>query len=189
MTRLIARLVLAMLLLPITGAVVLFNLLLLVAGSGGPPPASRVLLLWAITYTVVGTYWILLWRGVVRWTRRRMFWTFGAGMAALSAGAGAAAIILIASRGQIPPGPAFLLGGGIVPIVWVLATVLIWRESAHERYQRLSHLSSGAVCCPICGYNMTGLTAAECPECGAKFTLDQLFTTQARAGGRDGTGT
>ncbi|MBX2852827.1 MAG: hypothetical protein KTR15_13915 [Phycisphaeraceae bacterium] len=27
---------------------------------------------------------------------------------------------------------------------------------------------------PECGYNMRGLTEAKCPECGSKFTLDQL---------------
>jgi uncharacterized paraquat-inducible protein A len=187
MTRLVARLILAMLLLPITGTVVLFNLLLMAAsGAPGPPRVERVLLLWATTYAVIAVYWILLWRGVVRWTQRRVAWTVYAGAVALCLGAGAAAIILLASRGQMPPGPALLIGGGTVPILWVLATVLIWRESAHERFERLNQLSNGAVCCPICGYNMTGLSAAHCPECGAKFTLDQLFTTQPRAAKAEG---
>ena len=62
----------------------------------------------------------------------------------------------------------------------LLATVLIWRETPHERVERLSQLGTAGVCCPICGYNLTGLSTAQCPECGAKFTLDQLMATQPR---------
>jgi len=29
--------------------------------------------------------------------------------------------------------------------------------------------------CPACGYNMTGLQQARCPECGEAYTLDELF--------------
>ena len=28
--------------------------------------------------------------------------------------------------------------------------------------------------CPKCSYNMAGLSATKCPECGAEFTIDQL---------------
>ena len=37
-----------------------------------------------------------------------------------------------------------------------------------------SPTSAGAVPCPNCGYNLRGLTAADCPECGEKFTLEEL---------------
>lgn len=30
------------------------------------------------------------------------------------------------------------------------------------------------LCCPECGYNMAGLSATQCPECGSQFTIDQL---------------
>ena len=60
----------------------------------------------------------------------------------------------------------------------VTATVLIWREKPHERIERLALTGREAVCCPVCGYNLTGLTEARCPECGARFTLDQLIATQ-----------
>ncbi len=29
--------------------------------------------------------------------------------------------------------------------------------------------------CPSCGYNMRGLYRTECPECGAKYTLDEFL--------------
>lgn len=33
--------------------------------------------------------------------------------------------------------------------------------------------------CPKCGYNLTGLREARCPECGATYTLDELVVTLA----------
>jgi hypothetical protein len=87
--------------------------------------------------------------------------------------------VLVLSRSQIPPGPAFVLGGGTVPIVWVLATVLVWRETSAERVARMSNLvSNPSVVCPFCGYNLSGLREARCPECGASFTLDALAASQ-----------
>jgi len=69
--------------------------------------------------------------------------------------------------------------GGLVPIVWVLATVLLWRETAAERLARMSKLASHpTMLCPFCGYNLSGLREARCPECGASFTLDELAASQ-----------
>ena len=74
-----------------------------------------------------------------------------------------------------------LLGGGTVPIVWVLATVLLWRETNAERVARMSNLiGNPTVVCPFCGYNLSGLREARCPECGNSFTLDQLAASQPR---------
>ena len=71
-----------------------------------------------------------------------------------------------------------LFGGGLPPIVWVLATVLIWRETPQERMQRITAMGTDSVSCPVCGYNLTGLREARCPECGSSFTLDQLLSGQ-----------
>jgi hypothetical protein len=180
MTATIARLILAMLILPATGAVFLLAFVAVLARSSGrgPPGTLDVLILWMIVYTFVATYWILLWRSTVRWTRARARNTVLAGLLAL-AGGGAFAIALVAISGQIPPGIALLLGGGLVPIVWVLATVLLWRETAAERLARMSKLlTHPTVLCPFCGYNLSGLREARCPECGARFTLDELSASQ-----------
>ena len=32
--------------------------------------------------------------------------------------------------------------------------------------------------CPDCGYVMVGLSESRCPECGARFTLDELVRRQ-----------
>jgi hypothetical protein len=181
MTATIARLILAMLILPATGAVFLLTFLAVLArsGGGGPPPFWGILVVWIIVYTFVAAYWILLWRSTVRWTAARIWKTALAGAVALAGGGAIAFAVIVISRSQIPPGIALLLGGGTVPIVWVLGTVLLWRETAAERVARMSNLiGSPTVVCPFCGYNLSGLREARCPECGNSFTLDQLAASQ-----------
>ena len=180
MTATIARLILAMLILPATGAVFLLAFVAILArtGGGGPPGAWAVALLWTIVYAFVATYWILLWRSTVRWTAARVRNTALAGLLALAGGSAFAAALLILSR-ALPSGIAMLLGGGGVPIVWVLATVLLWRETPAERLARMTNLvNNPSVLCPVCGYNLSGLREARCPECGARFTLDELAAGQ-----------
>jgi hypothetical protein len=179
-TATIARLILAMLILPVTGAVFLLTFIAVVARSGGqgPPTVWAVGTLWMIVYAFVATYWILLWRSTVKWTAPRVRNTALAGLAALAGGA-ALALAAITMNRQIPPGAAVLLAGGTVPITWVLGTVLLWRETATERLARMSKLvSAPTVLCPFCGYNLSGLREARCPECGASFTLDELAASQ-----------
>jgi hypothetical protein len=180
MTRTIARLILAMLLLPATGAVFLLTVFVAVPG-GRPPTAGGLLALWGVVYLFIAVYWLVLWRGVVRWTRRRVLMTAGATGLALVGGAAFGAVSL-AINPRMPPPIAILLGGGFVPIVWVLATVLVWTETRAERADRLRALGGPrAVTCPVCGYSLTGLMEARCPECGGRFTLDQLLAAQADA--------
>jgi hypothetical protein len=180
MTATIARLILAMLILPATGAVFLLAFLAIVVRSAGngAPTMGAVVLLWVVVYTFVATYWILLWRSTVRWTPARVRNTALAGLAAVGVGTGFA-IALVSVAPGIPHVIAALLGGGSVPIVWVLATVLLWRETPAERLARMSNLvANPTVLCPICGYNLSGLREARCPECGGGFTLDELAATQ-----------
>lgn len=180
MSATIARLILAMLILPATGAVFVLTFLAVIAWTrGGPPSAWAVGLVWAVVYSFVATYWVLLWRSTVKWTPARVRHTVLAGLLAMAGGGAIAAAALALSRGQMPYGLSMLLGGGTVPIVWVLATVLLWRETAAERLARMSKLvSNPSVLCPVCGYNLSGLREARCPECGGSFTLDQLAASQ-----------
>ena len=182
MTRTVARLILAMLLLPLTGAVFLLLFVALLATSrSGPPPVGRVLLMWAILYIFVGAYWIVLWRDMVPWNRRRITRTALATLLSLAGGC-AVALGAIGFDSRLPTPIAVLLGGGTVPITWVLSTVLIWRETAAERLTRLTAQGMPVLACPLCGYNLAGLTEARCPECGASFTLEQLVLARPRPG-------
>lgn len=63
-------------------------------------------------------------------------------------------------------------------LLWMIASIFLWRETAAERGKRVSG-AHNAITCPTCGYNLTGLNEARCPECGSKFTLDELLASQA----------
>ncbi len=176
MSRLVARLILAMLILPVSGA--LFVLLLAVAVGPGPPPTVLTLLvIWCLVYAFVVVYWLALWRSLVRWTTGRMQNTVAATVLAPLFGV-VVGLVLFEMFGTSDPEFAAFVAGGTVPIVWVLATVLIWRETAAERIERLAGQGRETVCCPRCGYNLTGLSEARCPECGSRFTLDELVRAQ-----------
>ena len=180
MTRTVARLILAMLLLPCTGAVFLLLFLALVVPTNGPPSVARLLLMWFLLYAFIGAYWIVLWRDMVTWNRRRVLLTAAATVASLAGGV-AVALGAMAIQRMLPPPIATLIGGGTVPITWVLSTVLIWRESAAERLGRLSAHGMPVIACPLCGYNLAGLTEARCPECGGNFTLEQIVLARPQA--------
>jgi peptidoglycan/LPS O-acetylase OafA/YrhL len=181
MTRTVARLILAMLLLPCTCAVFLLLMLAIVAptASGRPPPVSRLLLMWFLLYAFVGGYWLVLWRDMVSWNRRRITLTMLTTVLSLVVGS---SVALAANVNGLPLPPAVLLGGGTVPITWVLSTVLIWRETAAERLGRLTAHGMPVLACPLCGYNLAGLTEARCPECGGSFTLEQIVLARPRSG-------
>lgn len=164
-----------MLILPLSGAVFALGMGVL-ASLGNQPPTDGLFILWAFVYTFIAVYWIYLWRDIVLWTERRIWGTRLAAVCALAVGLVVGVIVRFALGA--PAFPAVLFGGAIPPIVWVLATVLIWRETAEERIARISAAGTDAVLCPNCGYNMTGLREARCPECGSAFTLDQLVSSQ-----------
>src|SRR5205823_10749328 len=104
MTATIARLILAMLILPAPGAGFLLTFLAVRARSSGsgPPSGWAVAIVWLVVYTFVATYWILLWRSTVRWTRSRVWKTALAGLLALAGGAALAVAAIVISRSQIP---------------------------------------------------------------------------------------
>ncbi|HUT94525.1 MAG TPA: hypothetical protein VMY37_34030, partial [Thermoguttaceae bacterium] len=177
MTRLIARLILAMLLLPLSGAIVVLFFGLF-ASRGSQPAAYELVFMWLVVDAFIGVYWLLLWRDMVRWTPKRTRDTSLAAIGAVTAGTMVGAFFVAAMRA--PSLGGILVGGGVAPIVWVLATVLIWRETPQERIDRIRSAGTEAVCCPVCGYNMTGLRESRCPECGSQFTLDELLATHAQ---------
>jgi hypothetical protein len=122
----------------------------------------------------VGAYWVLLWRKSIVWTGERRGWTYGALLGALVA----ATAIGLAMGAIVGSGFGWFMASITAPILWLVATVLIWRESSAERAARLANSGRDAVVCPTCGYNLTGLREARCPECGTQFTIDQLLAEQ-----------
>jgi uncharacterized membrane protein YfcA len=122
--------------------------------------------------------WLLIWRRSVRWTRGRVISTVGC--FALTTIAGVVAGWVVARRIEDEVG--IFTGTWFAAVLWCAATSMRWRETSAERVERLSGQSGRALVCPACGYNLTGLREARCPECGAEFTLDALYAAQpARA--------
>jgi hypothetical protein len=177
MTQTVARLLLSMLLMPMSMGlfVVVFAIQI---QPGARAPVGGLVIAWAAVYAFIALGWILIWRSAVNWTLVRSLGTVGAALLSLIGGAAIGALCRVLNP-RLPIPVLVLAGGAIVPIVWVLATVLLWRETPRERMARLAALGLRGIHCPICGYALTGLSEARCPECGARFTLDQLFAAQA----------
>ncbi|MCB9853406.1 MAG: hypothetical protein H6819_09955 [Phycisphaerales bacterium] len=177
MTQIIARLVLAMLILPFA-MIIMATAFAVDVAIAGRPEFEGILVGWIITDLFVVVYWIAIWRSSIRWTQRRVASTLGA----VGGGAFAAMLGIGALRHLIgiPIEPATMFGNSLFPLVFVLASVFIWRETAAERFERMRGRGVDTVACPICGYNMTGLREARCPECGVVFTLDELLSAQSQ---------
>jgi len=57
----------------------------------------------------------------------------------------------------------------------VVVAFAIWRAGKRTAWRRLAQAYPK---CIRCGYAMKGLTEARCPECGARYTLDELWIGQ-----------
>jgi hypothetical protein len=184
MTRSLARILLAVLLVPSAAAVYLIVWLTVEVMSWRwrlYGDRGAYLVAGAVTWVFAGSFWLLLWRKSVRWSVPRVAWTALAVLLAvlLAATLAVACGVLTEDRGF-----GYFLASVLAPLFWLIGTVCVWRETADERRQRLQGTGSEVVVCPKCSYNMAGLGEARCPECGSRFTLDQLIAEQpARADG------
>lgn len=140
-------------------------------------PLDDTVIFGVITFFCVGMFgigWILIWMGEVKWNPKRGMWT----AVVLACGLFGWAIITAVFAATMPyEGVEIgLVFGGLVWIVWWLfGTALAWRETSTERAGRLAAMGVEALPCPSCSYNLSGLRESKCPECGAAFTLDQLY--------------
>jgi uncharacterized membrane protein YozB (DUF420 family) len=117
--------------------------------------------------------WLAIWRGEIAWTRRRIQRTIGVAVMYGVLGVSVLGGTMALATYEGLTGGVFL-GGLAFALAWLAGTAIAWRESAAERAERLQAFGVGTVACPTCGYNLTGLRNAHCPECGSRFTLDQL---------------
>ncbi len=125
----------------------------------------------ACSYLVVA--WILVWRPQVNWTPQRRLRTGLAVVWSLAPASAAAWLVLLVQprRSEV----AIIVGGLAWVVTWLGSSALVWRETAVERVARIKGIADGVVNCPNCGYNLTGLDQARCPECGSRYTLNELF--------------
>jgi len=151
--------------------------------SGGEWAATGI-----VTWAVVGVYWLMLWRKSVLWTRVRIIHSIAL---TLATPAGVAMLMTLLYFGalavqQMRYGIAaehaqeafYITGAVLTPLVWLIGTILIWRDTTAERLSSLKGSAVGRLECPNCGYNLSGLSEARCPECGSQYTLDQLVAAQ-----------
>jgi len=174
MSRLVGRILLSILMVPLAG---LLYVVVVVAVDRWLNAEESVEWLVADLATWVGVmvYWWLLWRSAVRWTRRRTIGTLATAVAAASVGAGGGLLAALVGHDSVF-GP--FVAGVLTITLWLGATVFLWRETPAERAARVGAGGASTVTCPTCGYNLTGLADARCPECGSRFTLDELLAAQ-----------
>ena len=173
MSRLLARIMLALLMLPLAAAVYTFCIVMLMEITRFRREEIAFLAADLVTALFVAAYWTLLWRATVRWSARRVLLTVIAAFAALAVGA-----VLGGVASMFEDSFGLFIGGVFAILLWLVATVFVWRETAGERSRRVRGAGAEAIVCPQCGYNMTGLELAACPECGARFTVDELVALQ-----------
>lgn len=175
MTNLLARILLAIMVLPLTAVVYVVCMLMFMRNLRD----EAFLVAGGVSAGFAATYWILLWRRSIRWTPFRIFGTFGAGV--VSVGVAAFVALLLMSASNIREDEfGYFVGGVLGILLWFPLTILLWRETANERMERLRSANADVLTCPRCGYNLTGLHEARCPECGAQYTLNQLLASQHR---------
>ena len=178
MTSLLARVLLAIIMFPLAG--VLYFVVFVVLER---QLVDEFAFLWTtvvVAFFVV-LYWLALWQQSVRWTRTRVAGTVAAGFGSVVVGGIVGAFIVAV----VPFGGeefAIFLGGILAILVWLAVTVLVWKETAWERAERVKRSAGDVLFCPKCSYNMTGLYEGRCPECGTRYTLDQLYAAQRREG-------
>ncbi|TVQ53444.1 MAG: hypothetical protein EA377_07985 [Phycisphaerales bacterium] len=175
MSSLVARIPLTTLMLPAAALVYTLFVVLGFELIGWQNEVLIFLLGGSGTFLFVLIYWLGLWGRHVNWAGGRRWKTILLGGAAIGFTIPIAAVfgfIIELSFG-------IFIGSLVAILVWLIGTTLIWKETSVERADRLrSRIGTNAIVCPSCGYNLTGLRESSCPECGAKFTLDQLFAGQ-----------
>ena len=175
MSPLISRILLTVLLFPLAA---MFNLIVFIVLDRHLDGDMEVLIPSLITDAFIAAYWLLVWRKGVKWTPRRVRLTFWAAAGAAMAGAIIGGIVRATADGFGNSEVAIYTGTVSMPLLWIVTSILAWRETAEERAERLHRAGADTLVCPACGYNLTGLRESRCPECGASFTLNELLAAQ-----------
>ncbi len=176
MSQLVARILLALFVVPLGLIVYFISLFLFESNRRSYSDNSYEITLVAtgvITWVFTAAYWMLLWRRQIRWSAQRI-----TGTVLLFPAAAFIACVIGALFNHVERNIGYGFGGVIAPLAWLIGTIILWRETKAERAARITLTSADGVTCPTCGYNLTGLSDARCPECGTKFTLNDLFARQ-----------
>jgi predicted MFS family arabinose efflux permease len=172
MSRLVARILLAVLMLPAAAMVYIVTVFAL-DQSFRRNESVLMIASGCVMWGFIVGYWLILWHGMVDFTPRRIGMTILAAIISILIGS-----IIGGMVAASQPGFGAFVGSVAAPLCWLIGVTFIWRETAEERTERIRAITKSAVVCPKCGYNLTGLQTARCPECGSQFTLDELLAAQ-----------
>lgn len=175
MSRLVAKLMLALLMLPSAAAIYFLGVIIGWEVFGWRMEDGVFAVVSGLVLLYIAAYWLWLWRSTVAWSKHRIAWTIGVSIATITGGLIVAGVT---TRFTHQPSLGIFIGTIVVAIVWLLMTVLIWRETNEERQARLRSFGGGTIVCANCGYNLTGLKRTLCPECGAEPTVEELLASQ-----------
>jgi dolichyl-phosphate-mannose--protein O-mannosyl transferase len=176
MSSLLSKVLLAMLMMPAAGVICL-SMHIVVAKFRIRNHSTVWQLDGLAVFLFVIAYWSLLWFRSIRWSSRRIWVTLAAAPLAWGICLG---VVTVLNPTRVWEAP--WLFGAFPQLLWLITTVWIWRETPAERSERLRAKKIGAISCPSCGYNLTGLMGTRCPECGTQYPLDELIASQpARA--------
>jgi hypothetical protein len=174
MSHLVSRIMLAIFMLPL--AAMVYVLVGIWSEDYHAPEVVQFALAGLVMWAFVAVYWLLLWWKLVVWTARRRLLTCFA-TAVLLVGLVPIFSVALSTRDPIAL-VCHVFSTILSPLLWLIATVFIWRETPAERGRRVRSAGYAGVACPTCGYNLTGLSESRCPECGSRFTLDELLAAQ-----------
>ena len=173
MSRLLARIMLAIFMLPVAALIWVVVFAVLYEDLLRSREEQCLLVSGLVTASFVGGYWILLWRRSVRWNPPRVFASIGLALGAVVLGG-----LVAWPMDRLEHGMGSFLFGPAATFAWLVGTVFVWRETPRERASRLDARSGTSLVCPACGYNLTGLSQATCPECGVRYSIDELLAAQ-----------
>src|SRR5437867_1290887 len=130
MSRLIARILLTVLLFP-AATLLYFVSFLLIDRLTFLDSETSAIFATVATCAFMAGYWLLLWFWSVTWTRRRTgrtLWSVGIGV--FGGGVIGAAVRYALNYDQMV---GTCLGMVCATIIWMIATVFVWRETEAER--------------------------------------------------------
>jgi hypothetical protein len=181
MSRMISNLLLSLSMVPL--AITVFFLAAIGLSEGAGMSEERAFTIASVVLLVfVVVYWTCVWASSFRWTESRVLRTIAAFAASLCVGGLAGGMVVYVLRDLDALFAGGILGSMAAATAWMIFSVLAWRETGKERAERISGAGggfAGILLCPNCGYNMTGLIQARCPECGTEYTLDVLLAANA----------
>lgn len=66
-----------------------------------------------------------------------------------------------------------------VPLVFLLVATMVALTLVTTEMEGVALIEYGPGHCQDCGYNLTGLTSARCPECGRTLEAEEVVSDEA----------